>query len=344
MWRLRKRKRLQLPLRHRADRRPHATLGLLVFVVAAVLAVRAGIATVKGEKQDPQSAPQGVRLLYEAPSLIDWTTEDIRARPELRDLQLAETQDDLPEMLGEVGARVRRFFDDFPNTACTEQIRSGPCSMSRGNCVVTFEAQYQYLLLGRPANGQRVMTEYRADKRGRPVETIRTAKGGIEYAPMLTYGFAAAPLLHFHPQNGAASRFRYFGRQVVGGIQTEVIGFAEIPGEYCCPAKFHMGNRDVSVFVQGLAWVDATTHQILRIRTSLLMPRSDVGLEEQTTQVEFRAIQLPEITTAFWLPGRVTVDIWFRQGVRRAHFRNTHSYSKFKLFRVTSRIRSGVDK
>jgi hypothetical protein len=315
----------------------------LVFVTLARISPHTVHAQDEGSQPPP--TPQEARIYQHAPTLIDWTPEQIRAVPELRELQPAESQQDLPAALREVGERVTAFFDDFPNATSTEEVQTGPCSIVREICGVSFEAKFQYLLVGRIVEGARVMTEYRADKKGRPIDYLNSQVDRRHvYAPFLTYGFAVAPLLHFHPQNRMASRFRHFGRQMVAGKETDVVGFAEIPDEYCCPTKLGVGHREVKVFVQGLAWIDAATHQILRIQTFLLAPRPDVGLEGQTTRIEYSAVKLPETSTAFWLPTKVVVDIWLHQGPRRGRYRNIHSYSHYKLFRVESRINPVVEK
>jgi hypothetical protein len=178
------------------------------------------------------------------------------------------------------------------------------------------------------------MTEYRTDMKGRPLDYQHLAN-----APMLTYGFATAPLEHFNPPNLTASRFRYFGRQTVDGMETDVVGFAEIPGAYGGPTEFGFKNREVALFVQGLAWIDTTTHEILRIRTWLLAPRPDVGLEAQTTQVEYGAVRLPEISTTFRLPTTVIVTtVMVDVFLHKHQFHNVHRYSDYKLFRVEGRI------
>lgn len=323
--------------------RPLGRLAFSALVFVTVARISPDTVHAQDEGSQPPPTPQEAQIYHDAPSVIDWTPEQIRAHPELRHLQLAESQEELPTILGEVGKRVAAFFDEFPNTTSTEEVVSGPCEIASENCAEAFKAKYHYLLVWRSAEGQRAVTEYRTDRKGRPVDSIKLLGG--EYAPMLTSGFAAAPLLHFHAQNRMASRFRYFGRQRVRGEKADVVvGFAEIPGKYCCPTKYGLRDREVTLFVQGLAWIDATTYQILRIQTQLVVPQLEAGLERQTTRIDYNAIQLPETSTAFWLPTRVVVDIWIRQGVRRVRIRNIHRYSHYKLFRVESRIRPVQEK
>jgi hypothetical protein len=178
------------------------------------------------------------------------------------------------------------------------------------------------------------MTEYRTDMKGRPVDYQN-----LPNVPILTDGFATAPLEHFNPPNLTASRFRYFGRQTVDGKETDVVGLAEIPGEYGGPAEFGLKNHEVALLVRGLAWIDPTTYEILRIRTWLLAPRPGVGLEALVTLVEYAAVHLPEISTTFRLPATVIVtSVMVDVSLKRHQFRNVHRYADYKLFRVASRI------
>jgi hypothetical protein len=43
------------------------------------------------------------------------------------------------------------------------------------------------------------------------------------------------------------------------------------------------------------------------MRTDLLAPREDVGLERLTTEIEFGEVRLPEVSTPLWLPHEVVV-------------------------------------
>jgi hypothetical protein len=309
--------------------RPLYRLAFSVLLPAALAANSASAARAQEQESQPHLTPQEIRLYHKAQTLIDWTPEQIRTRPELRELQLAESQQELSAILREVGERVAAFFDNFPNTTSTEEVDSELCSAVSDLCGVTFEGKFRYLLVARLVEGARVMNEYRTDAKGSPIDY-----GRLKHVPMLTYGFASAALQHFHPQNRMASRFRYFGRGMLKGQQTKVVGFAQVPEEYPPVTTFGHGTRTARLLVQGLAWIDAATHQILRIQTFLLAPRPDVGLEGQTTRIEYSAVQLPETFTPFWLPTKVIVDVWrFHR-----HFRNIHQYSDFKLFRVESRI------
>jgi len=290
----------------------------------------------------PQSVESPVRMTarevqrYDAAkTLIDWTPEQIRDHPDLQGLQPAENQQGLPEILRAVGERVSKLFEDFPNMTSTEEVRSGPCDEGlRKKCRATYRGKFNYLVVRR-TEGEPLMGEYRTDLKGRPIDYRRIGRGRI----FLTYGFTTTLLQHFHPQNQRACRFRSFGSQNAGGKETDVVGFVEIPGKYPWPTELSHGNAVAPLCLQGLAWIDTTTYQVMRIETFLVAPPPDGDLESETTQVEFSEIQLHR-TAALWLPTEVMVDVW----VHHHHLRNVHRYSQFKLFEVETRIRPVEEK
>ena len=76
-----------------------------------------------------------------------------------------------------------------------------------------------------------------------------------------------------------------------------------------------------------------------RIQTWLLAPRPDVGLQAETTLVDYGDVHLPEVSTTLRLPTTVVVTTVMLDVLRHPHqLRNVHRYSDYKLFRVESRI------
>lgn len=50
------------------------------------------------------------------------------------------------------------------------------------------------------------------------------------------------------------------------------------------------GKGAASLLLQGLAWIDTQTFQILCVRTWPLAPREDIGLSDLSTTVDFDAV------------------------------------------------------
>jgi hypothetical protein len=303
-------------------------LAFSVFFLAALTSGLASRGSAQEEEPRYHLTPREIQLYRQAPTLMDWTSAEIRSRPELRDLQPTEDQQALPAILQEVGMSTAELFDGLPNLTSTETVQSQICSPRSGRCRVSFEGKFRYLLLMRSRQGEDIPSEYRTDAKGKAVDYAR-----LKNVPLLTSRFTSTAL-HFHPQNQVACRFRYLGRQILDGHETDVVGFVQIPDEDAHVTVFGTRGRTAELLVQGFAWIDTASHEILRLRTDLLAPRLDVGLENETTETDFSAIHLPDTSNTFRLPTRVVVNVrWFGQ-----HFRNIHEYSDFKLFRVESRI------
>ena len=82
---------------------------------------------------------------------------------------------------------------------------------------------------------------------------------------------------------------------------------------------------------RAIAWIDEDNFQIIQMRTDLLAPRGDVGLDEETTVVTFEPVRVANIDTSFWLPTGVSVYSKFRGQI----YRNEHHYANFKSYRVS---------
>jgi hypothetical protein len=89
-----------------------------------------------------------------------------------------------------------------------------------------------------------------------------------------------------------------------------------------------------------LAWIDASSHEILRIQTELLARRRDVDLDKATTVIDFGAVHLADNPAILRLPTRIVVET----KVKSQQFRSIHEYSDFKLLRAESPIGPSTEK
>jgi hypothetical protein len=146
-------------------------------------------------------------------------------------------------------------------------------------------------------------------------------------------GFGSA-WLNFYPLNRALSEFRYLGKQKMDGHATMVVAFAQKPASVKLPAKLFFENRTVPIFMQGVAWVDASDFRIVRLRTDLLAPPSGVDLRQLTADIHFSQIRIAESIAPLWLPREVTVT----SDIGGATHREIHVYSNYHLFRARTKI------
>ena len=333
-----------------------AGISVCIATGIATFSLLSALSTAPAQTPPPQISPQEIQVYRNAHTVIDWTPKEIRESVELKKLRPAANQNDLGTMMESVGEKVAAFIDNLPNTACAESIRSDQVEDRKGTLTEVFNDKFRYLLLRSPHGGWNGFQEYRTDAQGHAVNY-----GGAKVKSILTSRFALL-VLCFDPRIQWSCHYRYFGRQMMGRRDTDVVGFAQNPEAKITLASFSDGKRAAQTLLQGLAWIDRDRHEILRLRTDLLAPPPGSHLAKETTVVDYSPVQLSETSAATVLPRKVVVDLWLRVdaqadpmdnacflvakgyflpqqcGTQVRHFRNTHLYSDYKLFRVESRI------
>jgi hypothetical protein len=253
-----------------------------------------------------------------------------RPPTDLTSLVPATDQGPLDSILSGVGKTVAQFFANFPNTSSVEDIHQE--KLRRKEKVgAKLDQRFHYLCFTPAEAWGLSFDEYRAD----PLGTKATPQG-LQDGFMLTSGFASASLL-FHPNYQSQATFRYLGRLKANGGDTYVVAFAQKPGKARLNGAFKLADITMTTFSQGLAWIDAQSYQITRLRTDLLRPLPEINLERETTEIAYGEVRFKGIAGAFWLPQQVTVTVdW-----NGKHLRNEHRYSEFKVFNVeaTEKIR-----
>jgi Flp pilus assembly protein TadD len=262
------------------------------------------------------------------PSVADKPLEQlVREIPELEGLQPAPSQEELPALLRRAGERVKEFFENFPDTASTEEVTQERLRAD-GKIRSSQRQKFQYLLLSNPDKENLSLEEYRTDPHGERVGLFALGEGF-----MVTSGFASHSL-HFHPAYQPGSLFRHLGHQMVGGRNTYVIAFAQRPETAMTFEAFRVNRVETTVLVQGVVWVDSVNNQIIRMHTDVLRNSNElIRLQRQTTDVRFGEVYLPGRASRLWLPHEVAVMVEWNGKT----FRNLHRYSDFREFHVLAR-------
>jgi hypothetical protein len=284
------------------------------------VSVQGFVADVRGRLKE--QSIQAVRSVMTQP-----VGELQKAVPALARMDTSEPPPDqnLAVILKQVGTNIERFFRDFSTTAALEVIRQARLD-SKGTSHSVRRAEMYYVFLQKRMQGRPVLEEYRGSGDGR-VQQI----GGLEDGYMVTSGFVSS-LIVFHPSFQSGMEYRYLGRQEMNGRGVYVVGFAQRPAASHGIGVFRSTNRKGSavVYVQGVAWISAEQHQVLRLRTDLLEPLKEVELNRQTSEIDYRPYHFVASPKTFFLPSRVTVSIeWGRRRLR-----NEHIFSRFWLFNV----------
>jgi hypothetical protein len=310
----------------------------LVLAVALVIGGGTAAQQATNSPQSPKPtlvlSPAEREIYKRAKTLIDWTPKEIKAQRSLRKLHPAENQDGLPGILEAVGKKAVVLFHDFPGIACDEEVYSETSLPSRLASIGAMRRnsaihKFRYIVIPKPAGDSLAFDEYRTDTDGNPVDIA--SLGDLK---MITSNFAST-WLYFSPADQHESRFRYFGTQTVDKRQCFVVGFAQKPETAHDVSGFRLRNYSAWLLVQGIAWIDEQSYAIVKIETWLLAPRPDIRLQDENTVVDYFPVEPAGLKRVLWLPHEVTVIIHYRG----AFFRNTHRYSKYKVFRVQSTIK-----
>jgi hypothetical protein len=259
-------------------------------------------------------------------SVVDLPNGELLAKypGELLGVEFDAGQDELDFLLKKVGENVKTFFGTIPNTASKEHIRQ-ELLRENGRTANHVEQDVEYLLILRMSEAELKWNEERTDSKGKTVKLKR-----LPGKSFLTSGFALECVL-FYPGYQKTIRYRYLGRQS-SPPYAHLIAFAQVPERGGVPGQFNTDHFSVTVWGQGLAWVDPKSYQIVRMKIDLLQPRPEAGLSRQTTEITYAEYRFSTMGSSFWLPREVFVTIGFRNEI----FRNTHRYSGYKLFTVES--------
>lgn len=158
---------------------------------------------------------------------------------------------------------------------------------------------------------------------------------------VVTSGYALS-CVHFSTAFQSDSKCRYLGDQKIGGRDTYVV-FAQQPGKSGIAVTMK-GSRGTTVrmLTQGLVWVDKKNFHIRRMRMDLLARQPEIGLDEQTTRVNFSEVHLPDLSTPLWLPRDFSVSAKFRgaddANLLSLQFENLHHYTHYRRYRVSTKM------
>ncbi len=272
------------------------------------------------------------------PYLEESLEQLIKHIPELRTIESAPDQQALPTILEKTGEQVDEFFRNVVDLTAHEEITEEKMG-GQGQVTESRHIEDSYLVLRRGTEIFGGVSELRMDSKGNRLEGA-----GLDNGYFVTSNFALNSV-YFSTSLQSESRFHYLGEEREGLRDTYVVAFAQKPGEATVTQGLGVNlaqNEHVHVrlLIQGIAWVDKSNFQIIRLRTDLLAPLPEIGLERLTTVVTLSKVQLVDGTTPLWLPSEVQVDADFKAigeqiGDGQLSFRNEVRYSNYKSYRVS---------
>lgn len=226
----------------------------------------------------------------------------------------------LDDLLSRTSTHVTRLVDQFSNVQCIEQVEQQKLRAD-GKVERKEESTFNYVILLSDDGGDLTLQESRI--------AVHEAKADKKNTPMLLSNGFATLFLVFHPAYIGSFHFTDAGAETLNGRLLEKIGFEHVVGMRS-PAALALRGREYPLALSGTAWIDPATGDIAKIEAGIGETLTDVGLKSLRSEIEF----IPQKfgTQDYWLPSLASVDV----ETPRQHWHNTHRFSDYKAFSVSS--------
>jgi hypothetical protein len=233
--------------------------------------------------------------------------------------------DSLEKVLDRASQRVSEFVDQFSNVKCTEQVTQ---EKFKPNGKVELERQftYDYLVILTNAGGDLSLNESR-----QPVKETRVNRRQ-DISMLLSNGFATLFLV-FHPYYINGFEFTDAGSEPLDGHAARKIRFQHTPNTRSV-AALALRGREYPLELSGNVWVDPQNGNILRIEAGVGSTLEDIGMKTLQSSVRFGPVAFSndKDQPVYWFPTEAVVEV----ETPKQHWRNTHHFSAYKQFSVST--------
>jgi hypothetical protein len=212
--------------------------------------------------------------------------------------------------------QVTAYLAKLADLHCTESVTQEKLSGS-GHVEASERAKYDYLIMMDGNGDDFQLNESR----------IESSASKHKPLPMLVTNGAATVLLVFHPYYRDSFNFTIGAEEVVDGKPATPVHFAHIAG-HRTPAALALRGREYPLELEGIAWIDKQSGEVVKVDANLLHDMSDVGLRSMHIQVDYKPTHLGNTSTSAILPAMAVVDVT----TPLQHWRNTHVFGDYKTF------------
>lgn len=239
---------------------------------------------------------------------VPMPAEDVKAHP-------------LETVLARSGRFVALFWKQVASVTCTEEITQQKLGI-RGNIEHQQKSTFDYLMLTRIQDADPGVDESRI---------LKKAQSRQKDFPLLTTSGFSSLMLVFHPAYQGSFRYQLAGEEPAAGKAWVRIQFEHIPGTRSTMA-LSLSGRVHPLDLRGSAWIDPETGAIGRISAELKQPMQEINLRAFYTKVEYEPLRFSSVPGMIWLPVTAAIDV----ETSRQHWRNTHRFSGYRRFSVTT--------
>jgi len=227
------------------------------------------------------------------------------------------------DLLARVQSQVSHYLEQFSEVKCTEKVNQQKLTPN-GKVELHRDSIYDYLVILTNAGGEVSLDESRlavgeaakADKKNRPL--------------LVSNGFATLFLI-FHPYYAESFRFVLGDVEALNGHPFQKVSFQHLRGTRS-PAALSLRGREYTLELSGTAWIDPQTATIAKIETSVGTTMEDIGLKGLHSDVTYAPVTFHDAQATYWFPAQAVVEV----ETQRQHWRNTHVFSDYKRFAVST--------
>jgi hypothetical protein len=163
------------------------------------------------------------------------------------------------------------------------------------------------------------------------LEEFRNGSADPEQFPgsVASVGLPAINLI-FHPMLVSDFDVRCEGLGQWKGHKAWQVHFAQRTDKPVRIRIYHVGNNEYPVLLEGRAWIDPVSFQVMRLESQLQAPIPQIGLKLEHLMIDYLPVRFHSSGQEIWLPkvAELYVD---RQ--KKRYFRR-HTFSDFELFNV----------
>jgi hypothetical protein len=235
-------------------------------------------------------------------------------------------QPSLDEILARTSKQVTAFVDQFSSVKCTEHVTQEKL-VNGSKLGRKVDSTFDYLVILTNSGGELSLDESRLaaeDNKG----SKKTKK---QSTPLLISNGFATLFLIFHPYYTGSFQFSEVGEEDVNGRQLVKVHFERIRNTRSIAALAVRG-REYPLDLAGTAWIEPSTGMLAKIVAGIDQGVEDIGMKSLRSEVEFSPVPFGTGESSTWFPSRAVVEV----ETPRQHWRNTHIFSDYKQFSVST--------
>ncbi|MBZ5618270.1 MAG: hypothetical protein LAQ69_05965 [Acidobacteriia bacterium] len=223
------------------------------------------------------------------------------------------------EVLQHTGKALESFWDRLSQVNCVETVQQAKLGPG-GKVVYRQDSSFDYLVLLQLTGNEMLVDESRSP--------IAEGKEQKNVPLLITNGFSMLAFI-FHPFFQSA--FEYSAPEPVeaNGASLWQVRFRHVAGARS-PSVLKLRQRDYPVEWQGTAWIDRESGAVVRISAGLMSSMEDLGLKSLNADVKYGRVGFKGDAGTYWLPETAAIEV----ETARQHWRNLHTFGKYRLFAV----------